>query len=122
MGLFFCPLVGGAALVAPNMSDIPGFLLSLYQKQKDMEEQIRQLFAKHYKKGILYDADSDIDDMIVLVVDKAQPEQVAKTILDAFSGVKWVCIKKRNEKRNLRGMKYIYSRATLEYLGYKLNK
>lgn len=76
-----------------------------------MEEEIRQLIKKHYKRAVLRDVDADLDDTISLNVEGVNPAYLAKRLLDRFKDVYWI--------RFTGGWNtWIYSRETLKYLGY----
>ena len=76
-----------------------------------MEEEIRQLIKKHYKKAVLHDVDADLDDTIALNIEGVRREYLAKRLLDMFKDVYWI-------RFNGGWNTWIYSRETLKYLGY----
>lgn len=73
-----------------------------------MEEEIRQLIKKHYKRAVLRDVDADLDDTISLNVEGVNPAYLAKRLLDRFKDVYWI--------RFTGG--WIFSRETLKWMGY----
>lgn len=76
-----------------------------------MEEEIRQLIKKHYKRAVLRDVDADLDDTISLNVEGVNPAYLAKRLLDRFKDVYWI--------RFVGGWDtWIYSRETLKWMGY----
>lgn len=72
-----------------------------------MEEEIRQLVKKHYKRAKLYDVDCDLDDTVTIVIDGVNPSYVARRILEMFPEKKWVKVKSSSKKIQL------YSREAL---------
>ena len=76
-----------------------------------MEEEIRQLIKKHYKKAVLHDVDADLDDTIALNVEGVRREWLAKRLLDRFKDVYWI--------RFDGGL--FYSRETLKWAGYEMD-
>ena len=76
-----------------------------------MEEEIRQLIKKHYKRAVLRDVDADLDDTISLNVEGVNPAYLAKRLLDRFKDVYWI--------RFTGG--WIFSRETLKWAGYEMD-
>ena len=79
-----------------------------------MEEEIRQLIKKHYKRAIVHDVDADLDDTISLNVEGVRKEYLAKRLLDRFKDVYWI--------RFVGGFEtWIFSRETLKWIGYEMD-
>ena len=76
-----------------------------------MEEEIRQLIKKHYKRAVLRDVDADLDDTIALNIEGVRREYLAKRLLDRFKDVYWI--------RFTGG--WIFSRETLKWMGYEMD-
>jgi len=75
-----------------------------------MEEEIRQLIKKHYKRAVVHDVDADLDDTISLNVEGVRLEFLAKRLLAKYKNVYWV---------RFVGMwdEWIFSRETLKWMG-----
>ena len=75
-----------------------------------VEQEIRDLIARHYKRARLLDVDADLDDTISLNVVGVRKECLAKRLLDKFKDIHWI--------RFVGGWNTsIYSRETLKWMG-----
>lgn len=76
-----------------------------------MEQQIRDLIARHYKRAIVKDVDADLDDTIALNVEGVKREYLAKRLLNKFPDVYWIRLVWGRDT-------WIFSRETLKWMGY----
>ena len=76
-----------------------------------MEQEIRDIIKKHYKKAVLHDVDADLDDTIALNIEGVRMECLAKRLLDRFKDVYWIRF----------DCGWIYSRETLKWMGYEMD-
>ena len=80
-----------------------------------MEQEIRDLIKKHYKRAVVRDVDADLDDTIALNVSGVKYEYLAKRLLDKFKEIYWVRFDGGFQT-------WIFSRETLKWMGYGKNK
>lgn len=80
-----------------------------------MEQEIRNLIKKHYKKAFVYGIEIE-PEIINIKIDGVRMEYLAKRLLEKYSEINWV--------RFLGGWsgwyECVYSRETLRWAGYNI--
>lgn len=75
-----------------------------------MEQQIRELISRHYKRAEVCRVSVDLD-RIVVQMRGVKPEWVAKRLLNRYKDIYWVFIQGGWGT-------WVFSRETLKWLGY----